>query len=125
VCCAEHADDEGLQLASRQFTASDGLLQSIVVKMGMLELEASFDSLAWAGTPYTPKQDSSPLLIHAQIVGAMVREGIAATAAVSSGLLTALLSEGCCVVQYCVHANFGQMQMQRPPAGCCLWLIKC
>jgi hypothetical protein len=104
VCCVEHADDEGLQLASRQFTASDGLLKSIVVKMGLLELEASFDSLAWAGTPYTPKQDSSPLLIHAQIVGAMVREGIAATPAVSSGLLTALLSEGCCVV-LCSHVN--------------------
>eukprot|EP00775_Hariotina_reticulata_P004868 gene4868-5113_t len=66
------SDDEGLQLASRQFMASDGLLQPVVVTMGMLELEASFDSLAWAGTPYPPKQDSSPLLIHAQIVGAMM-----------------------------------------------------
>jgi len=55
MCCADYADDEGLQLASRQFTASDGLLLSITVKMGMLELEASFDSLAWAGTPVHPK----------------------------------------------------------------------
>ncbi|WIA41933.1 hypothetical protein OEZ86_009244 [Tetradesmus obliquus] len=43
------------------------------VKLGMVQVEASFGSLAWAGMYYPkPRNENSPVAIHAQIVGAQV-----------------------------------------------------
>jgi hypothetical protein len=49
--------------------------QDLPVKLGMVQVEASFGSLAWAGMYYPkPRNENTPITIHAQIVGAQVRE---------------------------------------------------
>lgn len=74
LCCA--ADDAALMLAQETYhIAADGdTSQQLSVQLGMLQLEASFGYLAWAGQFYPQRRsDNSPIAIHAQIVGAQVR----------------------------------------------------
>jgi hypothetical protein len=68
------ADSADLILASTNFTVGSTGSQKVLVQLGMLGVEASFDQLAWAGMYYPrPRQSTSTIIIHAIIVGAQVR----------------------------------------------------
>lgn len=67
------ADSDDLILASTNFTVGGTGSQEVLVQLGMLGVEASFDQLAWAGMYYPrPRQSTSTIIIHAIIVGAQV-----------------------------------------------------
>lgn len=81
-----HADSDDLILASTNFTVDSTGSEEIVVQLGMLSVEASFDQLAWAGMYYPrPRQSTSTIIIHAIIVGAQVRARQATPACCRAG----------------------------------------
>ncbi|KAF8058357.1 gol [Scenedesmus sp. PABB004] len=76
---AAHAGTErdgaaALPLASGSFVLRGGgtIEAALRVELGLLELEASFGSLAWAGSRYPQRRGSAPVQMHAQIVGAQI-----------------------------------------------------
>lgn len=74
--CFFAAEDDSLVLAQKAgVRTTDQVVKEEIlqVKLGMVQVEASFGSLAWAGMYYPkPRNENSPVAIHAQIVGAQV-----------------------------------------------------
>jgi hypothetical protein len=70
------AEDDSLVLTQRSVRTTNDVVTAlnVQVKLGMVQVEASFGSLAWAGMYYPkPRNENTAITIHAQIVGAQVR----------------------------------------------------
>jgi hypothetical protein len=86
------AEDESLELTQQEARTGNDIVTSVSVpvKLGMVQVEASFGSLAWAGMYYPkPRVENTAIVIHAQIVGAQVR--------------TASMISRAVVCTYCMH----------------------